>query len=85
MTAFLRGFRDAAHLSMQEADDEWAAFSRQVSDAERRRIERLGYTSGLREGRRWAAMYADELAADDHMAPATAPETAMAPAEVRRG
>lgn len=65
MTAFLRGFRDAAHLSMQDASEQWAAFSRQVSDAERRRIEQRGYGRGIREGRRWAAMYADELAADD--------------------
>ncbi len=65
MTAFLRGFRDAAHLSVQDASEQWAGFSRQLSDAEIRRIEWRGYDAGVREGKRWAALYADELAADD--------------------
>ncbi len=57
MRAFLEGFAAETNLSDSEADEQWAAFSRQLSDLERRRIERRGRKAGEIEGRRFARLY----------------------------
>lgn len=66
MKAFLMGFMEATNserdihpMSYLEAEDEWAWYSRQLSDGEIRRIERGGRASGLREGRRFLADFGD--------------------------
>lgn len=51
---FILGFQSAAGLDRIEADAQWAAYSRQLSDAEIDRIEAGGYESGLDEGARFA-------------------------------
>ena len=54
---FLRGFAEAAGVKKIEAAENWAEFTRQLSDAERTRIESGGYDSGWREGELFAELY----------------------------
>jgi len=59
--AFLDGFQAAANLADRlTADEHWAAYSRQLSDSERRRIERGGRAAGEREGRRYLRAFPPE-------------------------
>lgn len=51
---FLRGFADAAGLGYDTMDEQWTAWSRQLSDTERSAIEAGGYASGHDEGRKYA-------------------------------
>ena len=60
---FLKGFAQATGLDRQEAEEEWAAFSRQLSGITIRAIEDGGYEAGVREGRRFRAMYPEEVEA----------------------
>lgn len=65
MNAFLDAFATEAGLRDSEADEQWAGFSRQLSDNERARIERGGTRSGQRQGREFLQLYpqADHAAA----------------------
>jgi len=47
---FLRGFATGADVPLIEADEYWAAWSRNLSDAERAAIEALGFGAGMEEG-----------------------------------
>lgn len=53
MNAFLNAFAAETGLSDHEADEQWVAYSRQLSDAERRQIERGGTRAGERMGRQF--------------------------------
>lgn len=57
ITPFLRGFADSASVSYKNADEQWAGFSRSLSDSERARIEKRGYASGHAEGKKYAVLY----------------------------
>ncbi len=48
---------DTTGLDAQAASEQWAAFSRQLSDAAIARIEAGGYASGLREGKQFVATF----------------------------
>lgn len=54
---FLTSFAAAAELKDSEADEQWAGFSRQLSDKERDEIERGGSRAGAREGAAFLALY----------------------------
>ncbi len=60
MTAFIQGFIKATGMGQQEASEQWDAFSRMLSNKEIQKIERGGYSSGLREGKQFRKMYPDE-------------------------
>lgn len=47
---FLCGIRDATGLSRADADAQWSAHSRQMSDGARAAVERGGYKEGLEVG-----------------------------------
>ena len=49
---FMRGFAKSSGVPL--AGEVWAAWSRQLSDAQIYRIENGGYASGLHEGERYA-------------------------------
>lgn len=51
--AFMRAFINETGLDAVSAYDEWAAFSRNLSDAEIRRIESGGTRAGERKGREY--------------------------------
>lgn len=55
--AFLAAFAAAAELKDSEADEQWAGFSRHLSDKERDEIERGGSRAGAREGAAFLALY----------------------------
>lgn len=57
---FLRGFADGASLGYDTADEQWAAYSRQLSDNERARIEAQGYIAGHAEGKAFAVTFRGE-------------------------
>jgi hypothetical protein len=48
LSEFLRGFAETSHDA--DANAHWAAYSRQLSDGERERVEKGGYDAGRREG-----------------------------------
>lgn len=50
MTTFIEGFADETGSTLVEADWAWAAWSRQLPNAERARIEAQGYRAGRAEG-----------------------------------
>jgi len=54
---FLRGFAASSGVKKIEAAENWAEFSRQLSDAERTRIESGGYDSGWREAEQFGKLY----------------------------
>ena len=54
---FLDGFAISAEIGRDEADEQWAGFSRQLSDGERNRIEGSGFEAGLEEGDKFLAAY----------------------------
>jgi len=54
------GFQKAAGLSRAEAAEQWAWYSRQLSDREIRRIERGGFEAGLRMGEDFRNSYPEE-------------------------
>lgn len=58
--SFLRGFATATGMSQQESSEQWAGFSRMLSDSQIRKIERGGYASGVREGKRFRKLYSEE-------------------------
>jgi hypothetical protein len=60
MSAFLEGFAAVTGFSPREAEEQWAAFSRQLPDAEIVRIEQGGRRAGEREGRKFRAMFPEE-------------------------
>lgn len=57
MTRFERGFSESTGLDLADAREQWGAFTRQLSDVERVRLERGGYIAGQREGRRFRDMF----------------------------
>lgn len=57
MSEFLNAFTVWAELEENEAADQWAGFSRDLSDRERAEIEDGGAESGARMGRMFLAMY----------------------------
>ena len=57
MSEFLKSFHAAAELVENEADDQWAGFSRDLSDRERAEIEDGGAESGAEMGRMFLAMH----------------------------
>lgn len=57
LSSFLSGFAKETGLSKQEADEQWAAFSRSLSDSERSAIESRGESSGKAEGEKFNKMY----------------------------
>lgn len=61
MKAFIRGFAAGTDVSLQEADEGWQLYSRQLSDNRRRVIERGGYLAGLRMGKRFRRDYREQI------------------------
>ena len=58
LAEFLRGFAAEAGLaSTTEADEQWAAFSRQLTDDARDCIESGGYEAGKIQGQSFREMY----------------------------
>ncbi|PYJ09805.1 MAG: hypothetical protein DMF06_08675 [Verrucomicrobia bacterium] len=57
MNEFLTAFAKAAQLRPDEADKQWADFSRALPDSERERIENGGYKSGTEMGLDFLALY----------------------------
>ena len=57
---FLRGFAEAAGLDHNEADEQWAAWSRNLSDREREAREHKGYDGGIAEGKTFKQFFKDE-------------------------
>ena len=55
---FIEGFAAASELDLAEAGEQWAGFSRQLSDREREEIEAGGYAAGLEQGTAFRALYA---------------------------
>ena len=55
---FLDGFAAASELDLAEAGEQWAGFSRQLSDREREEIEAGGYDAGFGQGNAFRALYA---------------------------
>ena len=51
--SFLKGFAREAGLKEEEAAKQWEGYSRQLTTAERRKIEALGELAGENEGRRF--------------------------------
>ena len=51
MKAFLRGF--AAVTGLDDAEEQWAAYSRQMSESDIKQIESGGKRSGERMGQRF--------------------------------
>ena len=60
MNAFLTAFAATTGLTDSEADEQWAAYSRQLSDVERARIEAGGTRSGVFLGGKFLADYPPE-------------------------
>ena len=56
-TDFLSAFADTLAVTSQEASDQWAGFTRQLSDKERCEIENGGMDAGIREGRAFNEMF----------------------------
>lgn len=50
MKEFIDGFADETRTDRREATENWAAWSRQLSDRERTRLEARGYEQGVIEG-----------------------------------
>lgn len=50
---FIEGFMASSGLSREEAQDHWVAFSRQLTNADRREVESGGYETGLTNGWLW--------------------------------
>lgn len=50
---FIQGFATGSNLSINEADQAWAAWSIQLSDNERDEIEQLGLVMGINEGKKY--------------------------------
>jgi hypothetical protein len=57
---FLRGFRETSQTG-EDYDEQWAGFSRQLGDKERREIEAGGYDSGLEMGRQFHKTFGHEI------------------------
>lgn len=57
MSEFLKSFQASAELSETEAADQWAGFSRDLSDRERAETEDGGAESGAQMGRMFLAMH----------------------------
>ena len=55
---FIEGFAAATGLDFQQADEQWAGFSRNLSDAEIEREEAGGREAGERNGQQFNAMFA---------------------------
>jgi hypothetical protein len=55
--AFLKAFADVTKLKASEADEQWAGFSRQLSDSERTEIENGGSRSGHLMGEEFLKLY----------------------------
>jgi len=52
---FIVGFMEASGIfDIDRAKEQWAGWSRQLSDKEREAVEAEGYHGGLREGRIYA-------------------------------
>jgi hypothetical protein len=58
LTTFLWGFAKGANIDRSEADQQWAAWSRQLGDAEREAAEKDGEDSGFAEGIAFARFHA---------------------------
>lgn len=54
---FIRGFAEATGLSTQDAQEQWAGFSRGLSDAEIEFEEAGGYQSGVAQGGFFRTMF----------------------------
>ena len=54
---FIAGFAEATGFDMQQADEQWAGFSRNLSDAEIEREEAGGREAGVRNGELFLAMF----------------------------
>lgn len=59
MNAFLTSFAATTGLSDNEANEQWAGYSRMLSDSEIARIERGGTKSGERMGNAFLRDYPD--------------------------
>jgi hypothetical protein len=57
MNAFLTEFAKTIGMNIQDAEEQWAGFSRQLSDNERNRIEARGARAGKSEGLRFLELY----------------------------
>jgi hypothetical protein len=57
MSDFLDGFAAETNLGRAEAEEQWAAFSRQLTDRERKQIEDGGYEVGVIEGQSFNGMF----------------------------
>jgi len=57
---FLDGFAMETELDRQEAENQWAGFSNQLSDSERREVEAGGWEAGITEGEKFTEMFPSE-------------------------
>lgn len=57
---FLDGFAVGAELPRSEADEQWAGFSRQLSDSDRMAIESGEYKSGVQQGEAFYELFKSE-------------------------
>jgi hypothetical protein len=64
-TQFVLGFMDATGLDSHEVADQWAAFSRQLTDGARDCIEAGGYEAGIIQGRSFREMYPNPATPSD--------------------
>jgi len=62
MKTFIEAFADTINLPPAKAVEQWAGFSRQLSDQERERIERGGESEGKRMGEDFNRLYPKEEA-----------------------
>lgn len=52
---FIKGFAEGAKIAdLNRAREQWAGWSRQMSDSERNSVEAGGYSSGVTEGNIYA-------------------------------
>jgi hypothetical protein len=54
---FVRGWIAATNHGRYEAGEQWAGFSRSLSDHERELVESAGFASGFEMGTAWNTMY----------------------------
>ncbi len=55
MKAFLDGFAKGTGMDRADAEATWAAYSQELSHAERQRVEADGFRAGVREGAKYRA------------------------------
>ena len=62
---FLKGFAATIDHTVQEASEQWDAFSRQLSNADIDAIESRGYDAGVEEGEKFNELFPPEKPISD--------------------